>query len=74
MKVQEKGTDRRAEIHLHVQEQVEELAEYGQYIDPLDKAICCYVPAEDGNIVKVAGRFVGTVSVLLTQLTSARLC
>jgi hypothetical protein len=34
MKVQEKGTDRRAELHMHVQEKVEELTEYGQYIDP----------------------------------------
>ncbi|KAL1595722.1 hypothetical protein SLS60_009411 [Paraconiothyrium brasiliense] len=60
MKVQEKGTDRRAELRVHVQEQVEELAEYGQYIDPDDKAICCYVPVEDGSVVKVAGRFHGT--------------
>ncbi|OAG00409.1 uncharacterized protein CC84DRAFT_1209377 [Paraphaeosphaeria sporulosa] len=60
MKVDEKGTDRRAELHIHKHEQVEELAEYGQYIDPDDAAVCCYVPIEDGNIVRVAGRFNGT--------------
>lgn len=63
MKVEEKGSDRHAELHIHKHEQVEELAEYGQYIDPYDGAICCYVPIEDGSIVKVAGRFNGTVSV-----------
>ena len=68
MKVQEKGTDRRAELRVHVQEQVEELAEYGQYIDPDDQAICCYVPVEDGSVVKVAGRFHGTVSAIISIL------
>jgi hypothetical protein len=63
MKVQEKGTDRRAELHMHVQEKVEELTEYGQYIDPDDQAICCYVPVEEGNIIKIAGKLHGTVSI-----------
>jgi hypothetical protein len=44
MKVIEKGTDRRAEVHNYVEGTVAALAEYGEYIDPRDKAICCYVP------------------------------
>ena len=62
MKVQEKGTDRKAEVHLHVHETVDDLQEYGEYVDPVDKAICCYVAVEEGNIIKVTGRFNGTVS------------
>lgn len=69
MKVQEKGTDRRAELHVHVQEQVEELAEYNQYVDPEDKAVCCYVPVEEGRIIKIAGKFNGTVSVTTVELS-----
>ncbi|KAF9730611.1 hypothetical protein PMIN03_009411 [Paraphaeosphaeria minitans] len=60
MKVQEKGTDRRAELHIYKHEQANELAEYGEYIDPADAAICCYAPIENGNTVGVVGRFNGT--------------
>lgn len=68
MKVQEKETDRRAELHVYAQEQVDALAEYGQYIDPVDHAICAYVPVEEGNVIKVAGRFNGTVSAAITHV------
>jgi hypothetical protein len=61
MRVIEKGTDRHAEVHVCVQERVEALAEYGQYIDARDKAICCYVPVDEGHKVKFDGRFSGTV-------------
>jgi hypothetical protein len=61
MKVTEKGTDRRAEAHIYVEGQVPELEEYGEYIDPIDKAICCYVPVDEGHTVKIGGRFSGTV-------------
>jgi hypothetical protein len=69
MKVQEKGTDRRAELHMHVQEKVEELPEYGQYVDPDDQAICCYVPVENGNIIKIAGKLHGTVCTTLLRFS-----
>ncbi|KAJ4301092.1 hypothetical protein N0V90_003182 [Kalmusia sp. IMI 367209] len=60
MKVQEKGTDRKAEVHLHIHETVNDLQEYGEYVDPVDNAICCYVAVEEGNIIKVTGKFHGT--------------
>ena len=61
MKVLEKATDRRAEAHIYVDGRVHELEEYGEYVDPVDKAICCYVPIEEGHRVKIGGRFSGTV-------------
>lgn len=61
MKVTEKGTDRTAEAHIHVEGRVSALEEYGQYVDGHDKAICCYVPVEEGHKVKIEGRFSGTV-------------
>jgi hypothetical protein len=64
MKVTEKGTDRRAEAHIYVEGQVPELEEYGVYIDPIDKAICCYVPVDEGHTVKIGGRFSGTVGII----------
>ena len=64
MKAQEKDSDRRANVHVHVQEQVEELAEYGQYVDPVDGALCCYIAVSNGDIIKMTGRFSGTVSAL----------
>jgi hypothetical protein len=62
MKVVEKSTDRRAEAHIYVEGNVNKLKEYGEYIDPIDKAICCYVPVEHGHNVRIGGRFSGTVS------------
>jgi hypothetical protein len=61
MKVIEKATDRKAEAHVHVEGRVLPLEEYGEYVDPVDKAICCYVPVEEGHKVKIGGRFSGTV-------------
>ena len=60
MKVVEKETDRRAEAHIYVEGRVKEVAEYGEYVDPVDKAIGCYVPVEEGDKVKIGGRFSGT--------------
>ena len=65
MKVVENATDRRAESHIYVEGRVDPLEEYGQYIDPKDKAICCYVPVEEGHKVKIGGKFSGTVSLSL---------
>lgn len=62
MKVFEKETDRKANAHIFALGRVKELEEYGQYVDPVDKALCCYVPVEEGMVVKVGGRFTGTVS------------
>jgi hypothetical protein len=61
MKVSKKATDRRAEAHICVEGKMQELEEYGEYVDPVDKAICCYVPVEEGDKVKIGGRFSGTV-------------
>jgi hypothetical protein len=61
MKVIEKATDRKAEAHVYVEGRVLALEEYGEYVDPIDKAICCYVPVEEGHKVKIEGRFSGTV-------------
>ena len=62
MKVVEKDTNRRAQVNVYVEAKLEALSEYGEYIDARDKAICCYVPLEEGHQVKIGGRFSGTVS------------
>ena len=61
MKVAEKATDRVAEVHIYVEGKVHALEEYGQYISSEDKAICCYVPVEEGHKIKICGKFSGTV-------------
>lgn len=62
MRVQEKASDRTAEAHIYVEGQVLALREYAEYVDPQDNAICCYVPVEEGHIIKIGGKFTGTVS------------
>jgi len=62
MKVVEKNCDRRAEAHIYIEEKVDALEEYGEYIETRDKAICCYVPVEEGHKVKIGGKSTGTVS------------
>jgi len=62
MKVFEKGTDRTANLHLYNSEMAEPLDEFGEFINSEDKAFECFVPVEDGQQIKVAGRFSGTVS------------
>lgn len=72
MKVIEKGTDRRAEVHLHAQGVIDPLDEYGEYVDPVDNAICCFVPVEEGQKIRVDGRFNGTVSIDSCMLSHAK--
>lgn len=62
MKVVEKDTDRKAEIHIYVKGSIKALEEYGEYVDGNDGAICCYVPIEEGQQPKFGGKFTGTVS------------
>lgn len=62
MKVIEANTDRHAEVHLYIDGSVTALEEYGQYVNPGSKAICCYVPIDLRNKVRIAGKFSGTVS------------
>lgn len=64
MKVAEKATDRKADVHIFVEGKVEAFEEYGEYIGPIDKAICCYVPVEEDDKVKIGSKFFGTVSLL----------
>ncbi|KAF1971191.1 hypothetical protein BU23DRAFT_570182 [Bimuria novae-zelandiae CBS 107.79] len=52
MKVQEKNSDRRAEVHVHVQEKLDKLPEFGQYVEAVDGALCCYIPASEGDVIK----------------------
>lgn len=63
MKVIEKGTDRQAEVHLYVEGKLQALQEYGEYINPDNKAICCFVPVEEGHKPKITGKFSGTVCI-----------
>jgi hypothetical protein len=63
MKVIEKGTDRKAEVHFYVRGRVPPVDEYGEYVDPVDNAICCFVPVEEGQKIGVNGKFGGTVCV-----------
>jgi hypothetical protein len=64
MKVAEKASDRWAEVHILVEGNVNALEEFGQYIDK-DKAICCYVPVEAGQKVRINGKLAGTVRTVL---------
>lgn len=61
MKVIENGSDRRAEVHIYADDSPGALREYGEYIDPKDKAICSYVGIEPGSRVWFSGKFSGTV-------------
>jgi hypothetical protein len=61
MKVIEKDTNRSAQVHLHALGVVNPLDEYGEWVDPADNALCCFVPVEGGQKIKVEGRFAGTV-------------
>lgn len=62
MKVVEKDTDRKAEVHVYVNGSIKALEEYGEYVDGRDLAICCYVPIEEEQQPKFGGKFTGTVS------------
>ena len=62
MKVAERDTNRTAEVHICVEGKLQPLKEYGQYVDPTDGAICCYVAVEEEDKIKFDGRFTGTVS------------
>lgn len=61
MRVIEKGADRTAQVYVHVKGRVTPSEEYGQYIDADDGALCCYVAVEEGQNIKVDGRFSGVV-------------
>ncbi|KAJ4984490.1 hypothetical protein SVAN01_10042 [Stagonosporopsis vannaccii] len=74
MRVIEKGTDRMAEAHIYVEGQVNALEEYGQYTDTHDKAICCYVPVEEGHTIRVEGRFVGTTLAVVHDVLVDGVC
>jgi len=63
MRVLEKDTDRKAQVNIYVKGQVQALKEYGEYVDPRDNAICCYVPIDEGHQPKVGGRFSGKVTI-----------
>lgn len=69
MKVVEKDSDRTAEVNVFVEGQVPALKEYGEYIDPRDKAICCYVALYEGDKPRIRGQFSGTVSPTCTCST-----
>ncbi|KAH7401836.1 hypothetical protein DE146DRAFT_631127 [Phaeosphaeria sp. MPI-PUGE-AT-0046c] len=64
MRVIEKGTDRTAVVNINVDGRVKPLEEYGEYVDPDDKAICCYVPVEVKQKIKFSGKFSGTTQVI----------
>jgi hypothetical protein len=61
MKVIEKGTDRAANAHLYMHGRVPPLDEYGEFVNSEDKAIECFVPVEEGQQIKIGGRWSGTV-------------
>ncbi|KAH9878545.1 hypothetical protein IAQ61_001817 [Plenodomus lingam] len=61
MKVAEKATDRTAYVHIYVEGKMEPVGEYGEYVDPADNAICCYVPLEKGQVIRIGGKFSGTL-------------
>ncbi|KAF2281026.1 uncharacterized protein EI97DRAFT_18651 [Westerdykella ornata] len=60
MKVVEKNSDRRAEVNIYAAGFAKPLDEYGEYIDPTDNAVCCFVPVAEGDKIRVSGKFHGT--------------
>ncbi|KAH7391789.1 hypothetical protein BKA66DRAFT_487980 [Pyrenochaeta sp. MPI-SDFR-AT-0127] len=64
MRVVEMATDRTAEVHVYVEGKVDAIQEYGEYIEDSDKAICCYIPVEEGHKIKIGGTFSGTTSLI----------
>ncbi|KAF2854661.1 hypothetical protein T440DRAFT_551738 [Plenodomus tracheiphilus IPT5] len=60
MKVVEQATDRTAHVHMYVEGKLVPVSEYGDYVDLADNAICCYVPLEEDQTIRVGGRFSGT--------------
>lgn len=62
MKATEEGSDRSAEMSICIEGSANPLPEYGEYVDPVDHAICSYVPLEKGQKPKFSGKFKGTVS------------
>ncbi|PVH95342.1 hypothetical protein DM02DRAFT_477223, partial [Periconia macrospinosa] len=60
MKAEEKDSDRKAEVHIHISGQVKAIKEYDEYLDPDDGAICCYVPVNAEDEIRIKGRCSGT--------------
>lgn len=48
-------------MHIYVEGKVQALEEYGEYVSAEDKAICCYIPVDEGHNIKIGGKFSGTV-------------
>jgi hypothetical protein len=67
MKVTEKGSDRTAEAHVRIEGKLDPLEEYGEHVDPKDNAICCYIPVDEGDTLKISSRFSGTVRKLVSS-------
>ncbi|KAF2474981.1 uncharacterized protein BDR25DRAFT_340611 [Lindgomyces ingoldianus] len=59
MKVHEKGSDRKAEVEFWVLGGVSPCDEYGEHIAG-DGAICCFVPVEANQRIKLYTHFAGT--------------
>ncbi|EUC41957.1 hypothetical protein COCMIDRAFT_104827 [Bipolaris oryzae ATCC 44560] len=60
MKVTEEGSDRSAEMRVCIEGHADPLPEYGEYVDPVDHAVCSYIPLEEGQKPKFSGKFNGT--------------
>ncbi|EMD91047.1 hypothetical protein COCC4DRAFT_136632 [Bipolaris maydis ATCC 48331] len=60
MKVVEEGSDRSAEMGICIEGSADRLPEYGEYVDPVDHAICSYIPLEKGQKPRFSGKFKGT--------------
>ncbi|OAL53333.1 hypothetical protein IQ07DRAFT_597652 [Pyrenochaeta sp. DS3sAY3a] len=60
MKVFEPNSDRKAEVYLQITGKPYPVQEYGHYVDPETKALCCYVPLSLGDELEIGGNFEGT--------------
>ncbi|KAH8731445.1 hypothetical protein GQ44DRAFT_698757 [Phaeosphaeriaceae sp. PMI808] len=60
MRVTEEESDRETGVYIHPKGSTKALSEYGEYVDPKDKAICCSIPVHELDRVIIAGRFSGT--------------
>ncbi|KAF2105260.1 hypothetical protein BDV96DRAFT_655798 [Lophiotrema nucula] len=73
MKVVEKDTDRKAEVHLWAQGDDKALDEYGEDFDE-DGALVCYVPVEIGQRIRVTGRYLGTTQTVQSDIYVDGVC
>jgi hypothetical protein len=74
MKVKEKNSNRRCEVHLYSLGSTKPLDEFGEYVDPNDGAVCCFVPVEERQKIKIGGKLRGTTTTIQCDVLVDGIC